>query len=1149
MLLHLGAFVSIPGHNNGLAKIVALDATSACIEWFTSIARHQDKPNQQKVPLGRLQLASPPLQTRCYVEMPGGTWGVGRITRERAPDAPGSGDILGGEHVVWVKIGGEAEEWFPEARVWVRCLSVNGSPIETLAARVQDTPFFHPHRHAFLRAYLAHRGAAAGLTGLLSSRIKLFSHQVHVVRRVLEDPVCRYLLADEVGLGKTIEAGIIARQLRLDVPGARILVIVPSALKKQWKGELEAKFLLPVDGDRLVLLSPQEWLDSPLAPAGWELAIFDEAHHIGVAHRDPNQAALWEKCRALAHATPRLLLLSATPALGHEADFAAMLHLLEPQTYDPGDLESFRRRVHDRQEVGQFLNSFNTPLSRLVARRALPRLRALFADDPAIIQATDELETLVNNSAQPDALDPSTQWQTGEANRLARLLRIRICETYRLHRRLVRTSRRTLERDGMLGEIETGKRIGARPEWDFDSRLEALHDALESWREAARWHLANLPEAEVAARTEELAEVYATLWTCAGTWHHLLRLAIECRGGATGDGATEGEDDDYSDALGASEQRALRVPLFEGEAEALRGLEEVLDTSPTAAPGEPREALEVALSLVEQEWRSNARAKVVLFTSSPLAAARIAQKLGAPRAARAGVWAHLETQSEAKRDANLTAFALHDGPGALICDRSGEEGLNLQFATCLVLFDVPPDPNRLEQRLGRLDRIGHAHDLKPRILVGWSGQRESGDGSPSIHDAWFQVLRDGLGLFEASVADLGFVIEAMLPRWKQKAFELGPQGLIDEIPAIRDEVKAERIKIREQSELDETEAFARDDEAFFESLVASDRNGEALSNGVHDWMCRAWAFGTDPRFEFPRARFCASDRTLVPRDWRDRLMSAQEAVPTSWNPPANAVTSRALSCGAPSTGLLRPGHPLLDELYRLSLWDDRGQAFAMWRVTPGWTGEAPGIFFRFDLLIEADTKPSQKVLNELKSSGWDGAGLSALRRQAESWLPPAWKSYIFDIEGRHVSNPQIGALIEPEYEKNSATYRDYNLDSKRLWALQSLMPPDKWKNRCLRLADHVVKVVGQTPKFQAIWRQNAEKAGQEVERRLELARLGLLRGATYSAQSMAVEEIEKQLEQEKQLGQALCEGIAVPSIRIDAVGVYVLSRENPFNSL
>jgi hypothetical protein len=140
MLLHLGAFVFIPGHNNGVAKIVSLDATSACIEWFTSIARHKEKPLQQQVPLRRLKLAGPPLQTRCYVEMPDGTWGIGRITREIAPSACGDGRI------VWVKIGGEAEEYYPEARVWVRLFVSPGSKIAARVTVYQGARISKRHR-------------------------------------------------------------------------------------------------------------------------------------------------------------------------------------------------------------------------------------------------------------------------------------------------------------------------------------------------------------------------------------------------------------------------------------------------------------------------------------------------------------------------------------------------------------------------------------------------------------------------------------------------------------------------------------------------------------------------------------------------------------------------------------------------------------------------------------------------------------------------------------------------------------------------------------------------------------------------------------------------------------------------------------------
>ncbi|RST52631.1 SNF2-related protein [Variovorax sp. MHTC-1] len=77
------------------------------------------------------------------------------------------------------------------------------------------------------------------ITSLPSSGIELVSHQVSVVRRVLSDPVKRYLLADEVGMGRTIEAGFVIRQCLLDEPHARVVVLAPATLVEQWEGEPE----------------------------------------------------------------------------------------------------------------------------------------------------------------------------------------------------------------------------------------------------------------------------------------------------------------------------------------------------------------------------------------------------------------------------------------------------------------------------------------------------------------------------------------------------------------------------------------------------------------------------------------------------------------------------------------------------------------------------------------------------------------------------------------------------------------------------------------------------------------------------------------------------------------------------------------------
>jgi len=93
-----------------------------------------------------------------------------------------------------------------------------------------ETPFFFEQRRALLWELLRQNRLCHGLPAFLSSKIELLQHQVEIAARILRDPTIRYLLADEVGLGKTIEACIVLRQLRLDAPDVRSAVFVPDAL-------------------------------------------------------------------------------------------------------------------------------------------------------------------------------------------------------------------------------------------------------------------------------------------------------------------------------------------------------------------------------------------------------------------------------------------------------------------------------------------------------------------------------------------------------------------------------------------------------------------------------------------------------------------------------------------------------------------------------------------------------------------------------------------------------------------------------------------------------------------------------------------------------------------------------------------------------
>ena len=158
---------------------------------------------------------------------------------------------------------------------------------------------------------IAQRAASASIPALLSSAVEIYPHQIRAALTVLSDPVQRYLLADEVGLGKTIEAGYVARQVLLDQPRARIAIVVPDVLRRQWRSELVEKFFIDDFPAATVKISAHETPERWSAYYGFDLVVVDEAHRL-VAVDEPDRSP-YSELAALAHSVPRLLLLSATP--------------------------------------------------------------------------------------------------------------------------------------------------------------------------------------------------------------------------------------------------------------------------------------------------------------------------------------------------------------------------------------------------------------------------------------------------------------------------------------------------------------------------------------------------------------------------------------------------------------------------------------------------------------------------------------------------------------------------------------------------------------------------------------------------------------------------------------------------------------------
>ena len=233
--------------------------------------------------------------------------------------------------------------------------------------------------------------------GLAGARVDLIPHQIFIADEVANRPRPRVLLADEVGLGKTIEACLIIHRLLLTGRAARVLILVPEPLIHQWFVELLRRFQLAFvlfDEDRCEEIEAgdpgtnpfldSQWVLCPVdflandknraaqaREAGWDVLVVDEAHHLEWSPGKPGAA--YEMVRALAEQTEGLLLLTATPQqLGPEGHFAR-LQLLDPDRY--GDLERYREETRHYEEAAEVVEALDGEgevddrLEKLVAGR------------------------------------------------------------------------------------------------------------------------------------------------------------------------------------------------------------------------------------------------------------------------------------------------------------------------------------------------------------------------------------------------------------------------------------------------------------------------------------------------------------------------------------------------------------------------------------------------------------------------------------------------------------------------------------------------------------------------------------------------------------------------------------------------------------
>lgn len=280
-----------------------------------------------------------------------------------------------------------------------------GGPLDLLASGTPGPPSAFSLRTRVLALEALRRADSLG--ALLSSRVHVLPHQVGAAGRVLADRVPRFVLADEVGLGKTVEAGLVFAGLRQLGIADRVLIVVPEHLGFQWLAELFHKFnslfaLLTRErigelGGPLPALTKSPWAivshealraDEGLALAAAALAadlvIVDEAHHL-------DDDALYEAVAPICRSAFGLLLLTATPVRLDPSEYFRLLSLVEP--VPSTSLPEFLLRLERHEAYAEVARGL---LGGEVMEKALSKLRSLAPGDPFFERGDLERETLLN---------------------------------------------------------------------------------------------------------------------------------------------------------------------------------------------------------------------------------------------------------------------------------------------------------------------------------------------------------------------------------------------------------------------------------------------------------------------------------------------------------------------------------------------------------------------------------------------------------------------------------------------------------------------------------------------------------------------------------------------------------------------------------
>lgn len=718
------------------------------------------------------------------------------------------------------------------------------SPKDQLKNYEFQNPSWYLGRTVVNRMNKVLENSVLGFKELAGCKIFLMPHQLNSVMRCNQEKNCRYMLADEVGMGKTIEASAVLKLYLLKNSQKSVVIIVPDALAEQWRVELFLKFDISVGDDRnsnhISLVSFSEackWKKTNR----YDFVIVDEVHRL------LQDSEAYKIFHELSCKCENVLLLSATPMQKKTGDFLALLRLLDPEKYDGFSNEAFEKLV-DRQrkiinQVMGILDDIDDLQDEISDNdddediHENKQCMSLFDD---ICSSLEDLGELIDDE-EFEKLCNLINKEDQDLGLQGMFIAISyVCDNYQLERKIIRNRRNILNNDDYDSHTRPVRHLKEKLSYQCGSNEYNVYQELMNIIESA--------DADAEIINYKYRPLLGAYFSSAKAfWNELNRCT---------------EDDVKNN----HELYEYALKWKDEEEYSVNEIDTLLEN-----PDEFDQRFLAILDYIDQELYQD---KVVVFTSFKETFEVYKSIFGKYFNSSEVAFFNADMSAD-ELELNVYRFQNDKECRIMLCDKSGGEGRNFQIADYIVHIDLPWDANDIEQRIGRLDRLERnpeRPDVNSIVIT----------AKDSLEEQLLEFWNKGLNVFEESLSGLEIVLEDINSQMYSAIAEDIRYGLYNAVPRILETTTQLKKEIKREQRFDTIGYLYKPMNRQIVRLIRyyGQNENDLFSSTMLNWASLA---GFKPSGSESVVRFAASafslnsarNTLLIPPDWTSYLQSKQ----------------------------------------------------------------------------------------------------------------------------------------------------------------------------------------------------------------------------------------------------------------------------------